>query len=81
MLANGTNPPKIMPYLGDCYDSLANLRFEPLIRSISIIRERDHIEAIRWIELYESPFSSSGPVMPSPFVCSPAALSSLPPNV
>lgn len=27
MLANGTNPPKIMPYLGDCYDALANLRF------------------------------------------------------
>ena len=27
MLANGTNPPKIMPYLGDCYDSLANLTF------------------------------------------------------
>jgi len=27
MLANGTNPPKIMSYLGDCYDSLANLRF------------------------------------------------------
>lgn len=30
MLANGTNPPKIMPYLGDCYDSLANLTFIPL---------------------------------------------------
>jgi len=27
MLANGTNPPKIMCYLGDCYDALANLRF------------------------------------------------------
>ncbi|CAM9279490.1 unnamed protein product [Choristocarpus tenellus] len=27
MLANGTNPPKIMPYLGDCYDALANLNF------------------------------------------------------
>ncbi len=27
MLANGTNPPKIMPYLGDCYDALANLAF------------------------------------------------------
>lgn len=30
MLANGTNPPKIMPYLGDCYDSLANLTFTTL---------------------------------------------------
>lgn len=30
MLANGTNPPKIMPYLGDCYDSLANLTFVTL---------------------------------------------------
>ena len=29
MLANGTNPPKIMPYLGDCFDSLANLTFVP----------------------------------------------------
>jgi len=27
MLANGTNPPKIMKYLGDCYDSLAELVF------------------------------------------------------
>jgi len=27
MLANGTNPSKIMPYLGDCYDALANLNF------------------------------------------------------
>ena len=27
MLANGTNPPKVMPYLGDCYDALANLTF------------------------------------------------------
>mmetsp|Transcript_25191 Transcript_25191/g.84661 ORF Transcript_25191/g.84661 Transcript_25191/m.84661 type:complete len:4540 (+) Transcript_25191:178-13797(+) len=27
MLANGTNPKKIMPYLGDCYDALANLSF------------------------------------------------------
>lgn len=27
MLANGTNPPKIMPYLGDCYDALADLNF------------------------------------------------------
>ena len=27
MLANGTNPPKIMKYLGDCYDSLDDLVF------------------------------------------------------
>jgi dynein heavy chain len=27
MLANGTNPPKIMKYLGDCYDSLDELVF------------------------------------------------------
>jgi dynein heavy chain len=27
MLANGTVPKKIMPYLGDCYDALANLIF------------------------------------------------------
>lgn len=27
MLANGRNPPKIVPYLGDCYDALANLNF------------------------------------------------------
>ena len=30
MLANGTNPPKVMPYLGDCYDALANLNFVTL---------------------------------------------------
>jgi dynein heavy chain, axonemal len=27
MLANGTNPPKIMKYLGDCYDALNDLTF------------------------------------------------------
>ena len=27
MLANGTNPPKIMKYIGDCYDALNNLVF------------------------------------------------------
>jgi dynein heavy chain len=27
MLANGTNPPKIMKYLGDCFDSLNELTF------------------------------------------------------
>ncbi|CAM9131888.1 unnamed protein product, partial [Ectocarpus fasciculatus] len=27
MLANGTNPPKIMKYIGDCYDSLNELTF------------------------------------------------------
>ncbi len=27
MLANGTNPPKLMPYIGDCYDSLSKLIF------------------------------------------------------
>ena len=28
ILSNGNNPPRIMPYLGDCYDSIANLTFE-----------------------------------------------------
>ncbi len=27
MLANGTQPRKIIPYLSDCYDALAGLRF------------------------------------------------------
>lgn len=27
MLANGTNPAKILPYLGDCYDALGDLKF------------------------------------------------------
>ena len=27
MLANGTNPPKIIKYIGDCYDSLSGLTF------------------------------------------------------
>ena len=30
MLANGTHPPKIMPYLGDCFDALADLNFVSL---------------------------------------------------
>lgn len=28
ILSNGNNPPKIMQYVGDCYDSIANLEFE-----------------------------------------------------
>merc|ERR1712185_555467 len=36
MLANGTNPPKIMPYLGDCFDSLANLTFVPLVETFTM---------------------------------------------
>ena len=28
ILSNGNNPPRIMPYLGDCYDSIADLTFE-----------------------------------------------------
>jgi hypothetical protein len=27
MLANGTNPRRIVSYLSDCYDALAGLRF------------------------------------------------------
>lgn len=32
MLANGTNPRKIVPYLSDCYDALAGLRFVQVCR-------------------------------------------------
>ena len=42
MLANGTNPPKIIPYLGDCYDSLNDVIFiddpeNPEIKSIKTV--------------------------------------------
>eukprot|EP01042_Synura_sphagnicola_P001438 gene1438-1642_t len=42
MLANGTNPPKIMKYLGDCYDSLSQLTFvkdESGTPSIKVVNE------------------------------------------
>ena len=29
ILSNGANPKKVMPFLGDCYDSLCNLVFDP----------------------------------------------------
>jgi dynein heavy chain len=29
ILSNGNNPPKIMPYAGDCYDSIKTLSFRP----------------------------------------------------
>ena len=29
ILSNGNNPPKIMPYVGDCYDSIKRLTFQP----------------------------------------------------
>jgi dynein heavy chain len=29
ILSNGNNPPRIMPYTGDCYDSIATLLFAP----------------------------------------------------
>lgn len=41
MLANGTNPPKIMPYLGDCYDALANLNFIQLESGESSLKTVD----------------------------------------
>ena len=42
MLANGTNPPKIMKYLGDCYDSLSQLTFvkdESGVQSNKVVNE------------------------------------------
>lgn len=61
MLANGTNPPKIMPYLGDCYDSLANLRFvkgqdgSPSIKTVDemIAKDRERV-------LLKEPFTMEG---------------------
>ncbi|CAB1116950.1 unnamed protein product [Ectocarpus sp. CCAP 1310/34] len=52
MLANGTNPPKIMPYLGDCYDSLANLTFITLEDGTTssktvnemVAKDREHVK-------------------------------------
>eukprot|EP00903_Cladosiphon_okamuranus_P006208 g6103.t2 len=52
MLANGTNPPKIMPYLGDCYDSLANLTFitledgttSPKTVNEMVAKDREHLK-------------------------------------
>ena len=29
ILSNGNNPPRIMPYVGDCYDAIADVVFEP----------------------------------------------------
>ena len=29
ILSNGNNPPRVMPYVGDCYDSIADVTFEP----------------------------------------------------
>lgn len=27
ILSNGNNPPRVVPYLGDCYDSIGDLLF------------------------------------------------------
>ena len=29
ILSNGNNPPRIMPYVGDCYDSISDVVFDP----------------------------------------------------
>ena len=29
ILSNGNNPPRVIPYLGDCYDSISDLVFDP----------------------------------------------------
>ena len=49
MLANGTNPPKIMPYLGDCYDALSDCEFvtdpetgEKSNRTVNMMISKDH---------------------------------------
>jgi len=64
MLANGTNPPKIMPYLGDCYDSLANLTFvddpETGKKSIKVVNEMIAKDRER-VKLYEE-FNMEGEV-------------------
>lgn len=33
ILSNGNNPPKVTSYLGDCYDSIADLVFEPPVEA------------------------------------------------
>ncbi|KDO31249.1 hypothetical protein SPRG_03866 [Saprolegnia parasitica CBS 223.65] len=47
ILSNGNNPKKIMPFLGDCYDSLNNLIFEdgsPNTAHTMIAKDKEHVK-------------------------------------
>jgi dynein heavy chain len=63
MLANGTNPPKIMKYIGDCYDSLNELIFvkdEQGNKSLKVVNEMVAKDRER-LMLFE-PFTMEGEV-------------------
>lgn len=71
MLANGTNPPKIMPYLGDCYDSLANLTFVTLedgTTSSKTVNEMVSSFICAVWPILKSLFLSSAPGMETPWM-------------
>ncbi|EQC33295.1 hypothetical protein SDRG_09276 [Saprolegnia diclina VS20] len=47
ILSNGNNPKKIMPFLGDCYDSLNNLIFEDGSQNTAhtmIAKDKEHVK-------------------------------------
>ena len=63
MLANGTNPPKIMPYLGDCYDALSDLKFVELEDGTPSDRTADTMVAKDGEEVpLHEPFTMEGEV-------------------
>lgn len=62
-LSNGSNPPKVMPFLGDCFDSITNLRFLPITEEGSVPNRADQMKAKDGEEvMFHKPFVISGPV-------------------
>ena len=62
-LSNGSNPPKIVPFLGDCFDSLSHLDFLPAEgeSGISNVATRMRAKDGEEIDFYKH-FVISGPV-------------------
>jgi len=62
-LSNGSNPPKVVPFLGDCYDAIKSLTFLPPSEEGAVQNVADSMTAKDGEVIdFRSPFEISGPV-------------------
>ncbi|CAE7205816.1 ODA4, partial [Symbiodinium sp. KB8] len=62
-LSNGSNPPKVVPFLGDCYDAIKSLSFLPASEEGAVQNVADSMTAKDGeVVEFRTPFEISGPV-------------------
>jgi len=62
-LSNGSNPPRVVPFLGDCYDSLCHLDFHEPAEAGAVPNVAWRMRAKDGEEItFNTPFTISGPV-------------------